>query len=108
MKGLVIYASSRMSTETGAVYADVSFLPLTSDENASSVGFKPISVRSVPKVAEQLRELIRGAGPHVCELDLVPLVFGKQQSLELRDAKVLVACNQVSLTAKEIMLRKAA
>lgn len=108
MKALVVYASSRMAADTGAIYADVSFLPMTSDETASGVGFKPISVRSVPKVAEQLRELIRGAGPHICELDLVPLVFGKQQSLELRDAKVLVPCAQVALTAKEIVLRKAA
>lgn len=99
MLGLVLYARSNTNKDTGAVYANVSFLPLqATKERKDEAGSRPIEVRSDVTPCHQLREVLWEKGPVVADLELIPEVFGKSQSLRLTGVKVLVACDRVRLT----------
>lgn len=111
MKALVLYASSRDAVnDAGAsvTYSNVAVIPLeaTAADRKDEAGFRPMELRANREPAIQLREAIRSAGPLVCELDLVPQIFGKNQSLQLVAAQPLARLEQLKLTPTRIALAK--
>lgn len=109
MQGLVTFARCQTNKETGAVYANVIYLPMNSslDKN-DEAGLRGIEVRSDPAPALELIKAIKIAGPVVCELELEPQVFGKNQSLQLRAAKVVAQSDKIGFTPEGIRQRKSA
>lgn len=112
MKALVLWATSRGTTnDAGAVvvYSNVAFQSLTAkNDEKNEAGYRPVEVRANQGVAEQLREAIRSQGPLVCDLELIPQIFGKQQSLQLVAATAIAKLDQINYGPQAITVKKAA
>jgi hypothetical protein len=110
MLGLVQFARSNTNKDTGAVYSSVEFIPLTPSpaENVDEAGYRSISVRSAVEPCLALRKAIRESGPLVAELELVPMIFGKTQTLELRAAKLVAPLDKLAFTVGGIRVKSQA
>lgn len=104
MLGLVVFARSNTNSETGAVYSNVHYLPLTAagKDRKDEAGLRPIELRSDVEPCLQIREVLWQKGPVVCELEVVPEIFGRSQSLRLTAVKVMATCDRVRLTVNGI------
>lgn len=107
MQAVVLWASSRDTTNDkgeNVNYSNVAVIPLEAakDDRKAEGGYRPIEFRCDRDTAISLRDAVRSAGPLVAELELVPEIFGKMQSLRCTSAKAIAKLEQVKITPRSI------